>query len=522
MYFSKEFVLAAYKGLKKIDPSVGKSRQEKVSALRHLLASCELMKKNNNNSVSLQVNDNKARTDFINAVSRVVSLSDGGDYTIDFDVEFAKRSDFGVRSNFYTTRLKDSRSHSVEYPGRPKPLLHMDNEVVSLTNDVSENLKSAFNIEGIRAYLSLWLFRAEDFSFTSEKVTESELAGELGQKLKSIYPSSIADLLVPTESELANVINSCTTHLAKEKSSLENILSLQTEATDENTVKEKAHVLKNNLSDDDEVYIAASKLLERGSKGILLSGPPGTSKTWYALKLAMKLVDGDFNRISRVQFHQSYSYEDFIEGLVATGSVGGTEPLFKPKFKTFVNLCLKAKSDIDNNYYLIIDEFTRGDPSRIFGELLTYIEADYRDIEFILPYSEEKFYVPQNVIILATMNPYDKSVMDLDAAMERRFEIIELAPNRDILTSFLTNNSVDGPTIGKLINFFNVINRYAEHGFGHAYFKDIKSEEDLIVLWSHKLKYIFEKMFKYKEDAFNEVRNSYLAIISEDEKGKIK
>ncbi len=106
--------------------------------------------------------------------------------------------------------------------------------------------------------------------------------------------------------------------------------------------------------------------------------------------------------------------------------------------------------------------------------------------------------------------------------MERRFEIIELAPNRDILTSFLTNNSVDGPTIGKLINFFNVINRYAEHGFGHAYFKDIKSEEDLIVLWSHKLKYIFEKMFKYKEDAFNEVRNSYLAIISEDEKGKIK
>ncbi|MDX1447019.1 McrB family protein [Lishizhenia sp.] len=522
MYFSEEFVLTAYKGLKNIDPSIGKSRQEKVSALRHLLASCELMKSYNTELVNLKVNENKARADFIKAVSRIVALDEQGNYTVDFDLDFAERSDYGVRSNFFTTRLKDSRSHSVEYPGRPKALLHMDNEVVSLTKDINENLKSAFNIEEIRAYLVLWLFRGENFSFTSEKISSSELVAELDNKLKTIYPSNIANLLVPTDSELANVMSMCSTHLANEKANLGIILSLQAEATDESTVKEKAHVLENNLSDADEVYVSATKLLERGSKGILLSGPPGTSKTWYALKLAMKLTDGDFNRISRVQFHQSYSYEDFIEGLVATGSIGGTEPLFKPKFKTFVNLCLKAKNDIDNNYYLIIDEFTRGDPSRIFGELLTYIEADYRDIEFILPYSEEKFYVPQNVIILATMNPYDKSVIDLDAAMERRFEIIELAPNRDILTSFLTKNSVSGPVIGKIVNFFNTLNRYAEHGFGHTYFKDIKSEEDLIILWNHKLKFILEKMFKYKEDALKEVRNSYLEVVSEEGKGKIK
>jgi hypothetical protein len=522
MYLSEELVLAAYKGLKQMDLSEGKSRQEKVSALRHLLASCELMKQNNTDTVSLQVNDSKARSDFINAVSRVVSLSSEGDYTNDFHLEFAKRGDFGVRSNFFTTRLKDSRSHSLEYPGRPKPLLHLDNEVVSLTSEINSNLESAYSIKKIRAYLALWLLRYTKLGLNSENISSKELATEIESRLKEIYHDSIVDIFIPTESELNNILVNSAVHLSNEIVNLEIILALKEETPEEDKIVEKAHVLKNNLGDSDEIYVSITKLLERGSKGILLSGPPGTSKTWYALKLALKLTEGDLDRISRVQFHQSYSYEDFIEGLVATGSVGGTEPLFKPKFKTFVNFCLKAKNDIDNNYYLIIDEFTRGDPSRIFGELLTYIEPDYRDIEFILPYSEEKFSVPQNVVILATMNPYDKSVIDLDAAMERRFEIIELAPSREILTQFLTTNAVSGPTIGNIVNFFNTLNKFAEHGFGHTYFKDIRTEEDLIMLWNHKLKFILEKMFKYKEDAFEEVRTSFLDTLSGDSKGKIK
>ena len=239
------------------------------------------------------------------------------------------------------------------------------------------------------------------------------------------------------------------------------------------------------------------------------------------MKVAIKIINGDEVKLERVQFHPSFTYEDFIEGLVSTGSATGSEPMFKPKDKVFLNLCEKARSNTDSLHILIIDEFSRGDPSKIFGELLTYIEPDYREIKFRLPYSEKEISIPQNVVIFATMNPYDKSVVDLDSAMERRFEVIELLPSVDILRTLLTKSGIKGELLGKVIEFFNTANRLSPHGFGHTYFKGVSEEIDFILLWNHKLKFIFEKMFRFKEDTYKEIRQSYINIINEPNKDDI-
>ncbi len=207
--------------------------------------------------------------------------------------------------------------------------------------------------------------------------------------------------------------------------------------------------------------------------------------------------------------------------MVSTGSASSSDPMFKPKDKVFLNICKKAHSDSDNLYILIIDEFSRGDPSKIFGELLTYIEPDYRDIVFRLPYSEKEISIPQNIVIFATTNPYDKSVVDLDSAMERRFDVVEFPPSVKILKDLLTKSGIEGQTLGKVIEFFNTANKLSPHGFGHTYFKNIKYDLDLVLLWNHKLKFIFEKMFRFKDDSYKEVRQSYINIISDDQKDDI-
>ena len=136
-------------------------------------------------------------------------------------------------------------------------------------------------------------------------------------------------------------------------------------------------------------------------------------------------------------------------------------------------------ADPYQKYVLIIDEFNRGDISKILGELLTYIETDYRGIPFRLPYSETELIIPKNLILIGTMNPYDKSVTEFDIALTRRFDIFEMLPNEKILQTILTNNGMQEELQGKLIDFFNSIQDIFEIGLGHAFFKRCKDETDL-------------------------------------------
>lgn len=161
----------------------------------------------------------------------------------------------------------------------------------------------------------------------------------------------------------------------------------------------------------------------KNKKNIILQGAPGVGKTFAAKRLAYSIMGvKDKDRVMMVQFHQSYSYEDFIMGFrpSATG--------FELKKGAFYNFCKNAETDSDNAYFFIIDEINRGNLSKIFGELFMLIETDKRGIELQLLYSDERFSVPENVYIIGMMNTADRSLAMLDYALRRRFAFIDLKP----------------------------------------------------------------------------------------------
>ena len=178
---------------------------------------------------------------------------------------------------------------------------------------------------------------------------------------------------------------------------------------------------------DRQRYDAIVGLL-RAKKNVIMQGAPGVGKTFAAKRLAYSMMGvKDASRVKLVQFHQSYSYEDFIEGYRPSGA--GFE-LVKGAFYSF---CRKAADDQDNDYFFIIDEINRGNLSTIFGELFMLIESDKRGPEYKLQllYSHELFCVPANVHIIGMMNTADRSLAMLDYALRRRFAFVELRPAFD-------------------------------------------------------------------------------------------
>lgn len=158
-------------------------------------------------------------------------------------------------------------------------------------------------------------------------------------------------------------------------------------------------------------------------KNIILQGAPGVGKTFIAKRLAFSMMGiKDIERVMMVQFHQSYSYEDFIMGF-RPSSVG-----FELKRGAFYNFCKKAEIDSENDYFFIIDEINRGNLSKIFGELFMLIENDKRGLSLQLLYSDEVFSVPKNIYIIGMMNTADRSLAMLDYALRRRFAFFEIKP----------------------------------------------------------------------------------------------
>ena len=137
-----------------------------------------------------------------------------------------------------------------------------------------------------------------------------------------------------------------------------------------------------------------------------------------------------------VTFHQSYSYEEFIEGIKTEVIEDKSDPKLIKRFVDyavkpgiFKNFCKTAEADPNNKYVMIIDEINRGNISKIFGELITLIEKDKRGIEVILPYSKQPFSIPDNVYVICTMNTADRSIAKLDTALTRRFGRREIMPD---------------------------------------------------------------------------------------------
>jgi 5-methylcytosine-specific restriction protein B len=158
---------------------------------------------------------------------------------------------------------------------------------------------------------------------------------------------------------------------------------------------------------------------------IILQGSPGVGKTYTAKRLAYAMLgEKDESRVLQVQFHQSYTYDDFVMGLKPTEDGG-----FKFDYGPFYKICKKAECDISKRpYFMIIDEINRGNMSKILGEMFSLIEKDHRNESIVLKYNNEWFSVPDNLYIIGTMNTADRGLVMLDYALRRRFAFITVEP----------------------------------------------------------------------------------------------
>lgn len=234
----------------------------------------------------------------------------------------------------------------------------------------------------------------------------------------------------------------------------------------------------------EERYKTLKGLLLR-KKNIILQGAPGVGKTFAAKRLAFSIMGKkDTSRVKVIQFHQSYSYEDFIMGWRPNGSE------FKLEKGPFYEFCKLAEVDDENEpYFFIIDEINRGNLSKIFGELLMLIECDKRGDSIRLLYKDEQFTVPKNVHVIGMMNTADRSLAMIDYALRRRFAFFDMLP------AFQSNgfkeyqSGVDNPKFDNLIGTVERLN--AEIGkdaslgngfkIGHSYFcnaEDVTIDDD--------------------------------------------
>lgn len=226
-------------------------------------------------------------------------------------------------------------------------------------------------------------------------------------------------------------------------------------------------------------YDRLSSLL-RIKKNVILQGAPGVGKTFMAKRLAYSMMgEKNSDRVKLVQFHQSYSYEDFIMGYRPC------QDGFELKTGVFYDFCKKAQEDSENDYFFIIDEINRGNLSKIFGELFMLIEADKRGVSVQLLYSDEQFCVPANVYVIGMMNTADRSLAMLDYALRRRFAFYEVSPAFESEGFQTYRESLASEQLNRLVRCVEQLNKDIEsddslgRGFciGHSYLCGLEGAE---------------------------------------------
>ena len=246
----------------------------------------------------------------------------------------------------------------------------------------------------------------------------------------------------------------------------------------------------------------------------ILFGPPGTSKTYKAVSEALEIAGGhvpgedreaakvrfealrEQGRVEFVTFHQSYAYEDFIEGI--RPKVNEQELRYELLPGIFKKIAERARKDLERNYVLIIDEINRGNVAKIFGELITLIEPSKRegraDAETAtLPYSQKPFSVPSNLYLIGTMNTADRGIAPLDTALRRRFEFVERMPDGTLVKWVI--DGVKGEALLRAMNRRIVELLDRDHQIGHTYLMEVKTLQGLADAFRNQIVPLLQEYF---------------------------
>ena len=272
----------------------------------------------------------------------------------------------------------------------------------------------------------------------------------------------------------------------------------------------------------EEVFISEEKynllvnLLEH-KKNIILQGAPGVGKTFAAKRLAYSILgEKNDDKIEFVQFHQNYSYEDFIMGWrpAANG--------FELRTGIFYEFCKKAEENPNEKFFFIIDEINRGNLSKIFGELLMLIERGHRGEKIRLAYNGEEFSVPENIFIIGMMNTADRSLAIIDYALRRRFSFVEMLPAFDSDGFKKYQSALHNETFDKLIEQIKKLNAEISddnslgRGFciGHSYFCDC-DEKNLRSIVDYEILPMLEEYFFDDGEKFQSWENILRGVFND-------
>ncbi len=244
-------------------------------------------------------------------------------------------------------------------------------------------------------------------------------------------------------------------------------------------------------------FLEEINALLEDKKQVIFQGPPGTGKTYVAQELAKHLA-GDEDRVTLVQFHPSYAYEDFVQGY-RPKDTDGEQVAFELRDGPLLQIAKCANADENGKYYLVIDEINRGNISKILGEM--YFLLEYRNTQVRLQYSGEPFSFPDNLYIIGTMNTADRSIALVDLALRRRFYFVEFHPNewpiKGLLHRWLDDKASDMAWVAEVVNRANekLNDRHAAIGPSH-FMKDNLDQAKVERIWEHSvLPYIEERLF---------------------------
>lgn len=491
MFLSSNAINKAYEHLIKLDSQhgePGKSRKEKVSALRHLLAASLVLKNIQTrqeeptilSAVDLAVGPGTNRDAFVKAVGEIVSIDNTSRYTVDFAGEFSDKNDYAVGSNFLTTIVAGSRGDRlVPYPKRPAPLLDIKNEQMSIKNDVKDILEEKYNLNEIKVPLVVWLLRSVDIQ-CDPSADNDELQSAFAKAITTKFDPFVSVAITPTKNEWeiflkafsldipSMFVSSVTSHAS--------VMALHsTMIMGEHALRNIQYIANNAYQDfrasnlilrqDLTLRFIASMLTKRF---VILTGLSGSGKTKLAEAFAAWITESK-NQYRLVAVGADWTTNENVVGYQDALQNG----IYRKPPNGALDLILRANSDQDNPYFLILDEMNLSHVERYFADILSAIESSGHEITLHSSVEELKasdghpvpreICLPKNLFIIGTVNVDETTYMFSPKVLDRA-NVLEFRAAADDIAVFLDAPSavnMDSLT-GKGIEFGQAFVREAD------------------------------------------------------------